>query len=240
MPEYFDMHCHILFGVDDGAESMEEAQSMLQQEYDSDVRTIYLTPHYRKNMFECPQDIRMENFEKLKTWTEQHLPDLTLKLGCEFHVHMDVVQQIKENECFTLGNSDFVLLEFPVSAEKRQLIERCHAVMNGGYSPVIAHAERCDAIRKDLALLQRLVDMGVYIQMNAGSIIGENGLGWKWFCKKAMQRGLLHFIGSDAHNLKNLRPNLDKCARYLEKTMGADYRDQIMVRNPMEIIEGSV
>ena len=240
MTEYFDMHCHILFGVDDGAESMEEAQTMLQQEYDSGVRTVYLTPHYRKNMFECPPDTRMENFEKLKSWAGQHLPDLNLKLGCEIHVNMDVVQTIKSSECFTLGDSDFVLLEFPVSAEKRQLIERCHAVKNGGYNPVIAHAERCDAIRKDPALLQHLVDMGVYIQMNAGSITGENGLGWKWFCKKAMRRGLLHFIGSDAHNLKNLRPNLDKCARYLEKTMGADYRDQIMVRNPMEIIEGSI
>ena len=240
MPEYFDMHCHILFGVDDGPESISDAQTMLQQEYDSGVRTIYLTPHYRENMFECPPDIRMRNFEQLKAWAEQNLPGLTLKLGCELHIHMDVVQQIKDGKCLTLGNSDFVLLEFPVYAEKRHLIERCHAVMNGGYNPVIAHAERCDAIRKDLTLLRRLVDMGVYIQMNAGSITGENGLAWKWFCRKAMQRGLLHFVGSDAHDPKKLRPNLDKCARYLERTMSADYRDQIMMRNPMEILEGSV
>ena len=133
-----------------------------------------------------------------------------------------------------------MLLEFPVTAEKRYLLERCHAVMNGGYRPIIAHAERCDAIRKDLGLLQQLVDMGVYIQMNAASITGENGLAWKWFCKKAMHRDLLHFVGSDAHNPKKLRPNLEKCARYLERVMGADYRDQIMARNPVEIIEGSV
>ncbi|MBR2423275.1 MAG: capsular biosynthesis protein [Oscillospiraceae bacterium] len=240
MPEYFDMHCHILFGVDDGPERMEDALALLQLEYDSGVRTIYLTPHYRRSMFECPPDVRMRNYELLKEWAGQHLPDLTLNLGCELYVNMDVVQELKDGECFTLGNTDFVLLEFPVTAEKSYLVERCHAVMNSGYTPVIAHAERCASVRKDLELLQRLVDMGVYIQMNAGSIIGENGLAWKWFCKKAMRRGLLHFVGSDTHDLKKHRPNLEKCARYLEKVMGADYRDQIMIRNPRELIEGSV
>lgn len=240
MPEYVDMHCHILFGVDDGPGAMEDARQMLQQEYDSGVGTVYLTPHYRKNMFECPPDIRLAHFAQLKTWAAEHLPGMSLKLGCEFHVCMDAVEVLRSTPCFTLGGTEYVLLEFPVTAEKSQLIERCHALMNGGYIPVIAHAERCDAIRKDLGLLQRLVDMGVYIQMNAGSITGENGLIWKWFCKKAMRRGLLHFIGSDAHDPEKLRPNLEACARYLERTMGAQYRDQIMIRNPREIIEGSV
>ena len=240
MPDFYDMHCHILCGVDDGPKQMEDSLTMLQLEYDSGVRTIYLTPHFRRGMFECSPERRIESYEALKAWAGQHLPDLKLILGCEFHVHTDAVQQLRSSRCLTLGDTEFVLLEFPVAAEKRYIIEQCHAVMNGGYSPVIAHAERCTAIRKDLGLLQRLVDMGVYIQMNAGSIIGENGLVWKWFCKKAMQHDLLHFVGSDAHNLKSLRPNLDKCARYLEKTMGTAYRDQIMISNPREIIEGSV
>lgn len=240
MPDYFDLHCHILFGVDDGPESLDEAMAMLQQEYDSGVRTIYLTPHYRKGMFECPPELRRAHFELLKERAAQQYPDLELRLGCEVHVHMDLVPQIRGGSCFTMGNTGFVLLEFPVSAEKRYLIDRCRALMTGGYSPIIAHAERCSAIRKDPALLRILVSMGVYIQMNAGSIIGQEGLAWKWFCRKAMQQGLLHFVGSDAHDPKKYRPNLDKCAQYLQRTMGADYRDQIMVRNPREILEGSV
>lgn len=240
MPDYFDMHCHILFGVDDGAESLSDAMAMLQLEYNSGVRTVYLTPHYRRNMFECPPELRMKNFELLRTQAAQQFPDLELRLGCEVHANMDIVQQINDGGCFTMGDTDFILLEFPMSAEKRYMVERCHALMSGGYSPIIAHAERYSAIRKDLNLLQTLVDMGVYIQMNAGSITGEEGLTWKWFCKKAMQRDLLHFIGSDAHNLNKHKPNLEKCARYLERTMGADYRDQIMIRNPRDILEGSV
>lgn len=240
MPDYFDMHCHILFGVDDGPESLEDAMAMLRLEYDGGVRTVYLTPHYRRNMFECPPELRVEHFEQLKARAAQQLPELELRLGCEVHVHMDLVQQIRDGSCFTMGDTDFVLLEFPMSAGRKYMIEHCRALMSRGYSPIIAHAERYSAIRKDPGLLQALVNMGAYIQMNAGSITGEEGLAWKWFCKKAMRQGLLHFIGSDAHNLKEFKPNLEKCARYLERTMGADYRDQIMIRNPREILEGSV
>ena len=129
--------------------------------------------------------------------------------------------------------------EFPEYADKKYLIDRCHEVIRSGYSPVIAHAERCTAIRKDIGLLQRLVDMGVQIQMNAGSILGEEGLARKWFCKKAMKRGLLHYIGSDAHDMVHRRPNLGKCAAYVERIMGKEYRDMIMMVNPQKITEGS-
>lgn len=240
MPNYFDMHCHLLFGVDDGPRQMETSLQLLRQEYDAGVRTVYLTPHFRKNMFECPKDTIQENFEALQERIKQELPDLTLRLGCEIHVSMDVAEDIKSGRCATMAGTEFVLLEFPEIAEKKYILDRCHAVMNKGFAPIIAHAERCSAIRKDLELLERLVEMGIYIQMSAGSIIGEDGFFWKQFCKKAMQRDLIHFVGSDAHDLKERKVNIGKCAAYLEKTMGADYRDQIMCINPMEIVERSI
>lgn len=240
MSGYFDMHCHLLYGVDDGPESMEASLDLLRQEYDDGVGTIYLTPHYRRGLFECPSDLVVRNFELLKERAEKILPDLKLRLGREIHVNMDVVQTIKSGSDFTLGNTDYVLLEFPEYSDKQYMIERCNDVRSSGFNPIIAHAERCAAIRKDIDLLQRLVDMGAYIQMNAGSIIGEEGLAWKWFCKKAMKRDLLHFVGSDAHDLKSRRPNIGRCAAYIERIMGADYRDRIMKINPQEITAGSV
>lgn len=240
MPDYFDIHCHILFGVDDGAKTLEDAMLMLQQEYDSGVRTVYLTPHERKDLFACSPELRRKHFELLREAAAHQFPELTLRLGCEVRVHMDILEQLHNDGCLTMGDTDIVLLEFSPTTGKRHILERCHTLINSGYRLIIAHAERCIAIRKDLHFLQTLFDMGVYIQMNAGSIIGEEGLTWKWFCRKAMKRGLLHFIGSDAHDPKQFKPNLDKCSRYLEKTMGADYRDQIMITNPRKILEGSV
>ena len=240
MSNYFDMHCHLLYGVDDGPKELEASLQLLRQEYDDGVRTVYLTPHFRKNMFECSAEVIREHFEILQARAKQELPELCLRLGCEIHVSMDVAEEIKSGRCATLGGTEFVLLEFSETAEKKYILDRCHAVMNRGFAPIIAHAERCAAIRKDMELLRRLVDMGIYIQMSAGSILGEDGFFWKRFCKKAMQQDLVHFIGSDAHDLTDRKVNIGKCAAYIEKIMGADYRDQIMCVNPTEIVERSI
>ena len=153
MTGYYDLHCHILFGVDDGAQTLEDSMAMLQLEYDSGVRTVYLTPHYRRDLFECPSQRRLEHFEALRASAAQRFPDLRLSLGCEVRVHMDVVETIRSGSCFTMGDTGFVLLEFSAAAEKRYLLERCQALLIGGYTPILAHAERCSAIRKDLELL---------------------------------------------------------------------------------------
>lgn len=239
MSGYFDMHCHLLYGVDDGPKSMDESLELLRLEYRDGVRTIFLTPHYRRGMFECPADRIWQHFQLLQERAGQLFPDLRLLLGREVHVTMDIVQQLRSSPDLTLGGSAYVLLEFPEYADRRYLIDRCHDVIRGGYSPILAHAERCTAIRRDPELLQRLVSMGVQIQMNAGSLIGEEGLALKWFCRKAMKRGLLHYIGSDAHNRSSRRPNIGACAAYLEKTMGPRHCSSILIRNPRKLTERS-
>lgn len=236
MSGFFDIHCHILPGVDDGAEDMEEAIMLLRNEYADGVRTVFLTPHNRKGMFECTGDIIIQQFEQLKEKAKQDMPDLVLKLGCEIHISMGVTEQLKANLLPTLDNTRFVLAEFSVDVDKRYIMERCYALLRDGYIPIIAHAERYMIIRKEMKLLQGLADMGALIQMNAGSIIGEEGLAMKMFCKKVMRKNLLHFVGSDAHNLVERKPNIGKCVAYLIKTMGKDYQEQILIDNPSKII----
>lgn len=239
MSGLYDMHCHLLYGVDDGPETIEQSLALLGMEYDDGVRTIFLTPHYRRGMFECPRDVISKHFERLKERAKPLFPELRLILGCEIHVHSDLVQQLRSGSCAPLGDTDYVLLEFEDYADKRELVDGCMEAISGGFRPILAHAERCTAIRKDLELLRRLVELGVQIQMNADSILGENGLRWKWFCKKAMKRELLHYIGSDAHDPDRRRPNLGACAAHVERVMGTTYRDKIMKINPQQIAEGS-
>ena len=46
--EYFDIHSHILPGVDDGAQTVEEALEMIKTAYKEGTRSMVLTPHYEK------------------------------------------------------------------------------------------------------------------------------------------------------------------------------------------------
>lgn len=237
MPGYYDIHTHILPGIDDGACSIEETLKILQMEYADGIRTIYATSHYRRGMFEPPiQEVRRQ-YLRVRKAAKAIGDDLRIILGCEFHANMDMIEMLDAGERPTLGGSRCVLTEFADDSDARFIQERCNALLMHGYRPVIAHAERYRAVRKDMELTKRLVDMGVFIQMNAGSILGEYGFGAKRYCRKIMEADLLHFIGSDAHNAGGRRPLMGKCIAYIEKLMGRDYMVKLLIENPRHLIE---
>ena len=88
----FDIHCHIVPSVDDGASSAEEAYKMLQMDYRQGVRNIIATPHYRLQMFETPIETVEHQFLVLRQLARKVAPDLHVYLGCDFHSNMEMVE----------------------------------------------------------------------------------------------------------------------------------------------------
>ena len=91
----FDIHCHIIPGVDDGASNMEESIKMLKMEYAEGVRTIIATPHFRVGMFETPPEEIIGQFELLKRTASEENCGIELYLGCEFHANMDMMKYLR-------------------------------------------------------------------------------------------------------------------------------------------------
>lgn len=231
------MHCHILPGVDDGAESINEAIELLKMEYEDGVRKICLTPHFRMRMFETSREDVQKQFEKLQKETSERFPDLRLELGCEFHSCMDILEFLDRDNRYTMGNSRWVLLEFSGVHDERWIRERCSDLLYHGYTPIIAHAERYPALYRKYDTIEQLIDMGAFIQINADSILGKDGFGRKLFCKKLMKMDFIHFIGSDAHDPHHRKPMMGKCAKYLTKIMGEEYARRILAENPQKLME---
>lgn len=240
MKGIYDIHTHIIPEVDDGADTLKTAKKMIRREYADGMRTIVLTPHFRKGMFEPPMTKVQAGYQKVQELAAELAPDLQVLLGCEFHVNTEMVQMLKHGERPTLNGTSCVLTEFSQLHTFQFIENSCHELLTNGYTPVIAHAERYPILQKNMDYLERLHDMGAYIQMNADSISGAEGLRMKWFCKKVMKRDLLHFVGSDAHNMKNRMPQMGRCAEYMEKHMGCDYTKQILIRNPKKMLRKTV
>ena len=240
MPEYFDIHCHLLHGVDDGPRRIEQSLELLRMEYDDGVRTIFLTPHYRRDLFECPTHILLEHFEALRHRATQQFPDLQLILGREVHVHSDITQALRTGQCMTLGDSDHVLLEFPENADKRYLIDSCHAVIQGGYRPIIAHAERYTDFREHASLADEVQEMGALIQLNADSILGQHGISVRRCCHRLLKQGKAHFIASDAHDITHRKPILRDCFLEVHKKYGQAYAAKLFEENPLAVINNTV
>jgi protein-tyrosine phosphatase len=237
MTGFYDIHTHILPHVDDGARDMEETLNILKMEYEDGVRTIYATSHYRRNMFEPSMVAVWEQYERVRKAAAKIGEGIRILPGCEFHANLDMIEMLDAGERPTMGDSRCVLVEFSNGSDRQFIKERCYALLSHGYQPIVAHAERYRAVRSDKGLLEQLADMGAYIQMNAQSILGEDGFMMKRFCKNAMKADLIHFVASDAHNTGKRRPTMGKCAAYIEKVMGTDYMERLLIENPKYLIE---
>lgn len=150
----FDIHCHIVPSVDDGASSAEEAYKMLQMEYRQGVRNIIATPHYRLQMFETPLETVEHQFLILKRLAQKVAPDLHIYLGCEFHSNMEMVEMLCNGEVHTMAGSRYVLTEFSGSTKASYIRERLHSLLSHGFKPIVAHIERMNVCAKTLGLLK--------------------------------------------------------------------------------------
>ena len=99
----WDIHCHILPGVDDGAEDMEMAKMLIRKELDDGVQNIILTPHYRRRMFEPEMSQIYSMYEQLRQETEDW--DINLYLGCEYHANMDMAEDLNAGKRPTLSTT---------------------------------------------------------------------------------------------------------------------------------------
>lgn len=239
--EYYDIHCHIVPGVDDGSGSLSESMRMLELEYADGVRGIIITPHYRRGMFETPDKEVVEQFERLRTEAYKVLPDLRLYLGCEFHAFTDMMDMFENQsrEAMTMAGSSYVLLEFSEEKSMHYIKARTTHMLDEGYYPIIAHIERYPIVVKHPEFVWELIRCGARIQINAEGLLGDMGWGVKSFCRYLMKNTMVDFIATDAHNMKNRRPNLGKAISYVKRKYGEDAVRRIFYENPLRIIEDS-
>ena len=233
--ELTDIHCHILPGVDDGADTMEEARKILRLEYRDGVRTIIATPHYREGMFEPAMKQVVKVYIQVREMAREM--GMHLYLGCEYHTNSRMVKDLRRKRRPTMVGSSYVLTEFSGAHNYEKIRNQVYDLLTEGYQPILAHIERYPCLREDIQKVRELVDLGAYIQMNAGAILGESGSPIRKFGRQVMEEDLLHFIASDAHGVKYRRPNLGACAKYVSKKMGHSYAEKIFCENPDHILK---
>lgn len=239
----FDIHCHLIPGVDDGAQDLEETRRLLCMEYEQGVRNIIATPHYRDQMFDTPIRTIRSQFALVEKCVQEFNQELAkedrmrIYLGCEFHANMQMSRMLDEGRVSTMADSGYVLVEFSGNAEYSYIEDRLRSLIIVGYRPIIAHVERCDNIWGDLELIRDLAQMGAYMQVNADSILGKSGFYTKRFCRKLMKGDLLHFVGSDCHDSRYRICRTGEAYRKVASKMGQEYADKIFIENPSAIIK---
>lgn len=235
--DYFDIHSHILPGVDDGASSMEEALLMLRTAYEEGTRSILLTPHYERGKNSYTVEELNNRFQDLKTEAAKQYPELTLYLGNEVLYEDGIVDDLKNGLIQTMNGTKYVLVEFNIRISYSQLYDAIRKLTNARFRPIIAHVERYRCLFKHMERIDELVGMEAYLQMNISSVYGgfldENA---RW-CKKLVQEGYISFFGTDAHDMEERAPYINDYVIWIRKKCGKEFLEKLFVDNPHKMID---
>ena len=229
-----DIHCHILPKVDDGPDSVEESLKILKDMRRQGIKHVIVTPHYRPEMFEPSM--------KRVIYSYRHLRDIaydmgvSMSLGCEYYRNEQIIEHMDNRKRPVMAGSRYVLIEFSMNDLFPTIRNYVYELITHGYQPIIAHVERYFCCQK-MEKIQELKDMGALVQVNAGSVLGEEGWKLKKFCLDLMKKDLVDFVASDTHNTSDRKLNLKKCASYVTKKMGKQYAERIFFNNPLNILK---
>jgi protein-tyrosine phosphatase len=236
MNYYIDIHNHCLPLIDDGPKSLEESLRILRFAYDQGIREIIVTPHSIRNELLIEKEIIEQRLKEVQEAALMQDINIYLHTGCELFYSSGLLNNLLSGRANTLGGSKYILIEFFPDEELKRIIHAVYEVYSAGYYPIIAHVERYEALREIKAVI-KLVSLGAYIQVNSASVLGDEGRDKKAYIKKLLHRKLVHYIATDAHNMKNRKPKMIDCIQYIEKKFGYDYAAELSYLNAKEIIE---
>lgn len=232
-----DLHTHLIPGVDDGSKSFEESLRILRGLEKQGITDLFLTPHYIKGTKSVSR--RFENmsiYNLLRAKARHENIRINLYLGNEIYIDRDIEALLKHGDVSSLGNSEYLLIELPMSGEYDGYLSIFKDLMNKGYKVVFAHPERYKTLQKDYETLVGLSQGGILFQCNLGSIVGQYGQSAKKIVKKLAKDDLIFCFGTDIHHEKDY-DEIKKAEEKLEKIYKPERLEQILEKNPRQIIE---
>lgn len=240
-----DIHTHILYGIDDGAENYKMSLKLMGMDYAQGVRGIFLTNHSYGMEYSYKDYHR--RFEKLQRAAKERYPDLTLYKGCEVlcnKMEMDTIIQSIRNDIFpSMNGTKYVLTEFdPYGTAGMSEMKYClEYVLDKGYIPIVAHVERYQRIYDDpLRDISRISELGCKIQINLYSVAQDSGQvgggSRKTLANLFLSNHLVDFVGTDTHRLNYKSPEAAVGAQAIRDLYGNEYADKVLYQNVETIL----
>lgn len=233
-----DIHCHILDGVDDGPQSLDESVELCNKLKEAGISGIIATPHYMigGGYAPTPETIKSK-IDILKGALKEKNIDLNIYSGMEVFADHGVADGIKNGEIIPLNNTKYVLIEFPMDIVLRHASNLVFSLLVEGYVPIIAHPERYITEYRKNNILQDLVDNGALIQINSGSILGYHGKKVQKEAFALINEEMAHIVASDSHGQHRFLKSKDDLEAKLIKFCGLENTQKLMYTNPMMILE---
>ena len=211
----FDVHCHILPGIDDGSKNVEMSLELIRTSAEQGVQGMIFTPHFYADMNSPETFIRRRNraLEELEAELDKLDFVPTYVTGAEVH-YFRGMSRVEDLESLCIGKSDHILIEMPFRDWQGNFIDEVEEISKVlGLKVIIAHIERY--FDQDKRLVNRILDNpDLLIQCNAEFFI-EKRTSSK--AMRMLKSGRIDLLGSDCHNTGHRRPNLAEAEELIKQ-----------------------
>ena len=234
-----DLHCHILPGFDDGAQTRQELLDMAAMAARCGTRRIVCTPHCTAGDPELAgraEAIR-ETVQLANGWLQAAGIAVTLYPGMELLATDALAQTLESSACLTLGGSRYLLVEFDFSVRSAFITQSLETVRRAGLYPVLAHPERYVCVQRRPELAAQWFHLCL-LQLNKGSLTGGFGPGPEATAGWIVDNGLAHLAASDAHGVRLRTPDLRAAYDRVARRTAPDYARVLFCRNPELVLAG--
>lgn len=215
-----------MVGVDDGANSLDEAKRMISGAKKEGINKIIVTPHYSSRL-KFEYDLK---FAELKQIAQEE--GVMIYRGCEYKLQDALVLK---NDLITLADSDYILIEITDGILAEYVLNQIYQLKLNGYEVIIAHPERSFE-KKDIDKLLKLKEMNVYFQLTAASIVGSFGRKIQKFSKELIEKGICHFIASDAHDSELRQFYFQEAKLYIKSNYNEHSQIDLLFKQNQEVI----
>jgi protein-tyrosine phosphatase len=256
-----DLHNHILYGQDDGAETLEESIRMCRISSQDGVRTIVATPHILPGIYENDRStilsqvaelnsalkklnfqrspFRVKNLDSMTQLPDDLITELRILAGADVHFSSDLLERLERKEVVTVNDQGrYLMVEFESQGIPYMAEEALFQMLTKGIVPIISHPERNMEIAQRPQRYYEMIRMGCLGQVTAMSLTGEFGPEIKRSAEKLLAKRLIHIIASDAHSPDRRPPILSAGVKAAEKIVGKEEARKMVTEYPKAVIEG--
>ncbi|MFT5639990.1 MAG: protein-tyrosine phosphatase [Cyclobacteriaceae bacterium] len=199
-----DIHSHLIPNVDDGSKSVEETVNILQNFEELGIKKVITTPHIYADVYPNTEEFLTERYEALLPFLKEAGISIDLRLGAEYFCDENFLKKIKSKKKLLSFGDNYVLVETSFYTKPIMFQEVFFELQSQGYKPILAHPERYQYLEDSLEWLESIVENGVILQVNWGSLIGAYGKLPRKIAQKLLKKGLVTFMGSDLHRENQL------------------------------------
>ena len=230
-----DLHCHILPGMDDGPDRIEESLEMAETAIADGITHVVATPHSNDRFwFDFAQVRRLRDELQARVGNR-----LQIATGCDFHVNSENLAMLrKQPKRFCINQRDYLLVEFNENSIPPAIDHTLHEMQLSGLRLIVTHPERNAILRTHPGRLRKWVRRGCFVQVTGNALTGSFGPTAQQMALQWIGEGMVHFAASDAHNNRNRPLRLRTAYEVVADRYGEAQARALFAENPGAAFEG--